>query len=403
MKIEELKISNFKAFKEVEMKNIPNFCVIVGANGVGKTTLLNVFGFLKEAMATNVQMALVKYGGSRAFEEVISRGCDKEKDKIEIRIKFRAQNKGIGQANPLITYQLSIGDDKGQAYVNKEILQYRRGSRGAPWKFLDFSKGKGQAVINEFDDVEDQTQLEREEQTLKSKDVLAIRGLSVFQKYPALVALGNLIESWHVSDIHIRDIRQEQQAGMATQLSTGGENLSLVIDHLAKRNREVLDKIIMKLKNRVPGVSQVESKIIETGQVLLKIQDTTFDEPFLVRYVSDGTIKMLAYLVLLLDPNPRPLLCVEEPENQLYPTLLEELAEEFRDYARKGQQVFISTHSPDFLNAMRLDEVFMLVKKDGYTQVKRASDDEQIKSYMERGDKMGYLWKQGFFTEVDPQ
>ena len=121
-----------------------------------------------------------------------------------------------------------------------------------------------------------------------------------------------------------------------------------------------------------------------------------------MRYVSDGTIKMLAYLVLLYDPEPYPFLCVEEPENQLYPKLLEELAEEFRSYATRGQQVFVSTHSPDFLNAAQLEEVFLLVKEKGYTTIKRASDDQQIKEYMENGDKMGNLWKEGFFEKVDP-
>jgi predicted ATPase len=87
----------------------------------------------------------------------------------------------------------------------------------------------------------------------------------------------------------------------------------------------------------------------------------------------------------------------------LYPNLLWELAEEFRAYANHGGQVFVSTHSPDFLNATRIEEVFWLVKQDGYTQVRRARDDKQIKAYMDEGDQMGYLWKQGFFLEVDPQ
>jgi predicted ATPase len=135
---------------------------------------------------------------------------------------------------------------------------------------------------------------------------------------------------------------------------------------------------------------------------LLRFKDGAFEDPFLARYVSDGTIKMFAYLLLLYDPHPHPLLCVEEPENQLYPTLLLELAEEFRAYAARGGQVFVSTHSPDFLNAVELDEVFWLVKEDGYAKIKRARDDEQIKAFMEAGDKMGYLWKQGFFQGVNP-
>ena len=95
---------------------------------------------------------------------------------------------------------------------------------------------------------------------------------------------------------------------------------------------------------------------------------------------------------------------MEEPDNQLYPKLLYELAEEFDTYASKGGQVFISTHSPDFLNAVELDSVFWLVKnkENGVTHVKRAKDNEQIASFIVEGDKMGYLWKQGFFTGIDP-
>ena len=112
---------------------------------------------------------------------------------------------------------------------------------------------------------------------------------------------------------------------------------------------------------------------------------------------------MFAYLILLHDPVPHPFLCIEEPENQLYPSLLLELAEEFRNYAHRGGQVFVSTHSPDFLNDAELDEVFWLEKMDsGFTKISRAANDEQIATYMREGDKMGYLWKQGFFHGVDP-
>lgn len=395
MKIESLRVKNFKAFKNVEMTDIPRFCVIVGANGSGKSTLFNVFGFLKDAINTNVHAALIKQGGSRGLSEVRSRNST---ENIEIELKFRATNKK--KNNPIITYFLSIGEnDKGRAIVTKEILKYRRGSKGKPWEFLNFNNGEGQAVTNEELETTDESKLSRDKQKLKSPDILAIKGLAQFEKFPAVVALGNLIESWQVSDIHISQVRKEQDGGVvAEHLSREGENLSSVIEYLHENHKEVLDKIIEVLKQRIPGIVNVEAKTIETGQVLLKIKDSAFDEPFLVRYVSDGTIKMLAYLVLLYDPAPHPLLCVEEPENQLYPKLLSELAEEFRAYSQKGEQVFVSTHSPDFLNAVKLDEVFLLVKENGYTLIKKAADNSQIKAYMEDGDKMGYLWKQGFFN-----
>ncbi|MDC9715313.1 MAG: AAA family ATPase [Gammaproteobacteria bacterium] len=395
MKIESIKIKNFKAFKDAEMRNIPRFCVIVGANGSGKTTLFNVFGFLRDALTTDVNTAFNKRGG---FNEVISRGC---KGNIEFEIKFRA--KDTYKNNPIITYSLSIAQENGKAVVDREILKYRRGQYGNPWKFLEFSKGEGYAVTNELDDTINIKELDRENQTLKSSDILAVKGLANFEKFPAVIALSELIDNWHVSDIHINEARNIQQADYAEHLSTLGENLSNVIDYLHKNHKSTLDTIIETLKQRIPGISKVEAKTIETGQVLLKIQDVSFDEPFLVRHISDGTIKMLAYLVLLYDPKPYPLLCVEEPENQLYPHLLEELAEEFRAYANRGEQVFVSTHSPDFLNAVEVDEVFLLVKDKGYTAIKRTSEDEQIKAYMDNGDKMGYLWKQGFFDKLGKQ
>jgi len=112
---------------------------------------------------------------------------------------------------------------------------------------------------------------------------------------------------------------------------------------------------------------------------------------------------MFAYLLMLHDPKPHPILCVEEPENQLYPNLLRELAEEFRDYAERGGQLFVSTHSPDFLNGVELDEIFWMQKEDGFTQVRRASDDKLLRQLIVEGDLPGALWKQGLFEGADPR
>lgn len=397
MHIESIRLKNFRAFKDVTLKDIPRFCVLVGANGTGKSTLFSVFAFLRDAMTTNVTAALGKLGGSRGFVEVRSRGTT---GPIEIEIKLRT-TLSEGRSR-LITYELQIDDSSGRPSVVREILQYRRGSRGQPWRFLDFSNGVGEAVTNELDSVTDERDLRREQQTLKSPDILAIKGLAQFERFPAVVALGNLIENWHLSDFHISRARPEAEAGYAEHLSREGENLSLVVEYLHRNHLEIFRSILLRLKQCVPGVTQVEAKTTEEGRVLLKFQDGAFEDPFLARYVSDGTIKMLAYLVLLYDPNPHPLLCVEEPENQLYPSLLWDLAEEFRAYAERGGQVFVTTHSPDFLNAVHLDEVFWLVKAEGYTDVHRAADDPQLRAYMEDGDQMGYLWKQGLFAGANP-
>ncbi|NLF99033.1 MAG: AAA family ATPase [Lentisphaerae bacterium] len=397
MRIASIRLRNFKAFQNVTMKNIPNFCVVVGANGTGKSTLFDVFGFLRDCLTFNVTRALQSRGG---FNEVVSRGVSH--DDILIELKFRMPISGVDR---LVTYQLQIGKhSNGKVHVNREILRYKRGAHGMPFHFLDFQNGQGYAITNEEEFNKPDEELQREHQDLGTPDVLAIKGLGQFQRFKAASAFRQVIENWHVSDFHINLARgSKDAAGFADHLSVSGDNLQLVAKMLYDNQPDVFDKIVEQMKRRVPGVGMIKPEPTADGRLLLKFQDGAFQDPFIDKYVSDGTIKMFAYLVLLYDPSPHPLLCVEEPENQLYPKLLIELLEEFRAYALRGGQVFVSTHSPDFLNATRLEEVFWLEKRDGYTQVKRAADDAQIAAYMSDGDLMGYLWKQGFFGGVDPQ
>lgn len=394
MKIEAIRLKNFKAFQATELRNVPRMCVIVGVNGSGKTTLFDVFGFLKDAFTDNIQKALSKRGG---FGEVRSRDSE---GPIEIEIKFRVPLQE-SRRQPLITYLLSIDERDGRPYIDREILRYRRGSKEQDWRILDYSKGTGAVVTGNPEDAEDEAELQREEQPLARADILAIKGLAQLKQFPVVVSFGQMLESWHVSDFHISSARRTPDDGYAEHLSKEGENLALVTQYLYEHHRETFDEILKKLASRVPGINHVEAKTTEEGRVLLKFQDGSFKDPFLARYVSDGTIKMFAYLVLLHDPSPHPLLCVEEPENQLYPRLLGELAEEFRSYSERGGQVFVSTHSPDFLNAVEIDELFWLKKSKGYTSIVPVREQSRIKRLVEEGDKLGYLWNQGLFEGAD--
>ncbi len=395
MRIESIRLKNYKAFRDATLKDIPPFLVVVGANGSGKTTLFDVFGFLHDCLKSNVRQALDSRG---RFKEVLCRESDG--DSILIEIKYRMEIAGVSR---LVTYSLEIAEKSGAPYIRHEILRYRRGQNGKPYHFLEFSNGEGYAITNEEDFNKQDEELTRENQKV-SPDTLAIKGLGQFERFKAANAFRQLIESWHVSDFHISAARGRKEAsGESDHLSETGDNLPLVAQRLFEQHPDVFRKILDTMARRVPGVSGVEPKLQDDGYLTLRFQDGSFKTPFLDRYVSDGTIKMFAYLVLLHDPKPHPLLCVEEPENQLYPKLMLELAEEFRQYANRGGQVLVSTHSPDFLNAVELDEVCWLVKTQGNTEIRRAKDDAQIARYMADGDKMGYLWKQGFFEGADPQ
>jgi len=394
MQIESIEIRNYRLFRHTKLQNVPRLCVLVGANGTGKSTLFDVFSFLKDALVMNVGKAVAKRGG---YKELASRGFTDQP--IELTLQFRLEITGYER---LVTYVLKIeADSTGRAIVAREILRYKRGANGKPYHFLDFAYGKGYSITNEEDFSKAEEALEREEQELDSSDLLAIKGLGQFEKFKAASAFRQMIENWHISDFHVSEARPSQEDGFAEHLSTQGDNLALVANFLFEHHKDRFDRVLESMKRRVPGISLVQPKQTEDGRLVLRFQDGSFKDPFVARHVSDGTIKMFAYLVLLNDPKPYPLLAVEEPENQLYPELLPELAEEFREYARRGGQVFISSHSPDFLNALTLDEIYCLRKEAGFTNASRASDSENLRSLFDAGDLPGYLWKQGLFEGLN--
>ena len=385
MQIESIAIKNYRCFRDIVLNELPRMTIVVGANGSGKSSLFDVFTFLKDALTQNVASAVARRGG---YRELVSRG---QAGPIEITVKFRESG------GRLATYQLKINQDDGRVVVEREVLSYRRGQYGRPWHFVDFSRGEGKAITNESMYGTEGAEQKREDYRLDDASILAIKGLGQFRQFRVVSEFRSLIENWHISDFHIADARPSAEAGYAEHLSTRGDNVALVAQYLYQNHPQQFEKVLRAMRQRVPGVSDVEAKPTEDGRLVLRFQDGSFQDPFIARYVSDGTIKMFAYLVLLYDPHPHQLLAVEEPENQLYPALMRELAEEFRDYAQRGGQVFVSTHSPDFLNGAELDEIRWLIKENGFTTVRRASESELLQSLVHQGDLPGALWRQGVF------
>lgn len=389
MTIKSLEIENYRLFRKIKLDNLPGLAVVVGANGSGKSTLFDVFSFFKDSLTQNVSAAVARRGG---YRELVSRNSE---GPIKLILQFRESE------GRLVTYRLVIGMQEGRVVVEREVLRYRRGQRGRPWHLVDFRYGAGQAITNEADCGQKDAIERRQDYELDEPSSLAIKGLGQFRKFRIASELRRLIESWHISDFQIAEARPSADAGYAEHLSTRGDNVALVAQYLFERHRDRFDQILETMRRRVPGIRHVEAKPMEDGRLGLRFQDGSFKDPFMARYVSDGTVKMFAYLILLYDPNPHRLLAVKEPENQLYPHLLPELTEEFRNYAQRGSQVFVSTHSPDFLNGAELDEVIFLAKRNGFAAAQRVRDLPVLPTLVAVGDLPGALWKQGLFTAVE--
>ena len=266
MKIESIKIENYKVFQSAEVKDIPNMAVFLGKNGCGKTTFFDIFGFLHDCLNSNVKSALAKRGG---YKEVISRGHEGED--ISFEIKFRPADN-----EPLITYEISIGnDEKQKAVVKKEVLRLRRGQKGSPWKVLDFSYGEGIAADGELKSYSDVKLADRKPQKLDSPDILAIKGLGQFKEFEAISAFRKLVEDWYVSDFRIDAARERQEIIYGEQLSRNGDNLAIVAKYIHDEHPELFADILDKMKDTIResyeeyGFLPLNTPIIEDANVLL--------------------------------------------------------------------------------------------------------------------------------------
>ncbi len=381
-----LKVRNYRALREVEFKDLEPLTVLLGPNGSGKTTVFDVFAFLAECFEQGLRRAWDKRG---RVKELKTRGAD---GPVTIEIKYKEPD------YPLITYHLSVDEKKGAPVVVEEWLQWRRGRYGRPFRFLEYREGKGRAISGERPDEKDR----RIEIPLKRPDLLAVNALGQLEEHPRVASLREFITGWHVSYLSADHARIQPEAGPQEHLSRTGDNLANVIQYLMEQHPDRLMKIIETLRRRVPRIESVISQSMPDGRLLLQIKDAPFSQPILARFASDGTLKMLAYLVLLYDPDPPSFIGIEEPENFLHPRILPELAEECR-MAASRTQLLVTTHSPSFVNALYPEEVWVLWRdENGYTQVRQVSAIDKVKRFFEQGALLGDLWMEGHFGVGDP-
>jgi len=385
-RIEELSVKNYRALRDLQLKGLSPLIVFLGPNGSGKSTIFDVFAFLSECFSVGLRKAWDKRG---RFKELRTRGSE---GPIVLELKYREKPK-----SPIITYRLAIEEGPKGPYVAEEWLQWRRGSNGKPFRFLDFEKGSGKVFSGDQPDEESQL-----DERLDSPEMIAANTLGQLAKHPRISALRRFITGWYLSYLTADNTRGTPEAGPQERLSATGDNLPNVIQYLKEQHESRLNEILRTLSRRVPRLEKVDADLMADGRLLLQIKDAPFERPILAKFASDGTLKMLAYLAVLYDPEPPQLVGIEEPENHLHPRLLPELAEECRE-ASARTQLMVTTHSPFFVNGLKPEELWVLFRdENGYTHARRSADMKGIKEFMDQGALLGDLWMEGHFEVGDP-
>ena len=429
-RIEGFRVKNFKVLKDVTLGRLWNqqankpltpMTAVIGKNGVGKSVLFDAFGFLADTLKLGVEEACDARGRS-GFEKMRAQG---ETGPIEFEVYYREH----GNTRP-ITYEIAIeAEESGRPYVLRERLRQRRRNQkyGRPFSFLWLEAGNGVAwkgeegyqkedleslldeALKQDDDkarllkVREFMELMRKEEPndterieLKNPRRLGIATLGALKQHPRVSAFSQFIEGWYLSYFTPDAARSLPLAGPQSRLNIHGNNLGNVVQFMEREHPVRFRTILKRIAKKIPGIDRIDTERSNDGRVLLRFNDKGFQDPFYAQQVSDGTLKIFAYLLLLEDPSPPPFICIEEPENGLYHKLLETLAHEFRVHAsgpRGSSQTFITTHQPYFVDALEPQEVWILEKgRDGFSTIRRASDDPIVKNMVEEGLPLGGLW-----------
>jgi len=184
-------------------------------------------------------------------------------------------------------------------------------------------------------------------------------------------------------------------AGAQRKLNIRGDNLANYVQFLQKEHPKRFEAVLKEVGGKIPGIQKITWKKAEDGRLLLQFNDRGYTDPFYAASMSDGTLKYFAYMLLLEDPNPAPLIGIEEPENGLYHQLLGPLANEMRKRANaaNGPQVLVTTHANYFVDALLPEEVFVLSKgPDGASTARCTGDDKSVLGMVKDGIPLGSLW-----------
>ncbi len=403
--IEGFRIQNYRVLKDVTLGRLWNqqkkkpltpLVTVIGKNGVGKSTIFDAFGFLADCLDNGVEEAcdLHKRGG---FEKLVSAGSNGP-------IKFEVYYRESSKERP-ITYELAIAlDNSNRPYVEEERLRQRRKGQsgtGRPYSFLILQNGKGTVWAGEETfEGEDAARIPVE---LTDNRKLGIATLGALKEHPRITRFRNFIQGWYLSYFSPDRARSLPMAGPQKHLNVHGDNLGNVVQYMEREYKNKFQKILDQIAEKIPGIDHIDTKKTDDGRLLLRFNDKGFQDPFFAQQMSDGTLKLFAYLLLLDDPSPPPFICIEEPENGLYHKLLETLAQQFRTHAtgrKNAPQLFITTHQPYFVDALAPNETWILEKgEDGFSTIRRASDDPIVVAMVEEGLPLGSLWYSDYLDE----
>ncbi|MCA9650134.1 MAG: AAA family ATPase [Myxococcales bacterium] len=384
-----LRVENFRSLAKVDVP-LRALNVLVGANASGKSNLLEVIGFLGDVARQDLLPAIDSHGG---WDSLLFRGGSTKRASIRIEVEAQVTRHSSERAHD--HYVLLI-TSRGRARVRREEFKFKR------------TPGRGRRITVDGARVEiDDERASKRNRALAKQSA----GLATLQKLGPdegalqVGELADLFESFRVFDPDVQAARLPSPTPSSASLAADASNLAAFLRWLHDEHDETFELLVDDLRAVVPGLSNIHFEAIggSAEGVRLTIEESTLRGRTELAHASFGTVRALALLAMLHDPNPPRLSCVEEVDHGLHPYALDRIVERLRS-ASERTQLLLATHSPTLVNRLAPEELIICERDpDTGASLIPAIDPSEVRSIAAEDELgLGELWFTGTLGGVPP-
>ena len=374
-RVEELRIEGFRRLRSLQLEMRP-LMVLLGANGVGKSSLLDAISLLSATATGTLNRSLSDLGG---LADVLSRGGSGD--------LLLGVSMDVPGHEPL-DYSFSLRPS-GQAYsISSEVLSQKSQKYPQPFKHID-----SQGPNVRYFDIEKNTLLRPQWEHDPFETSLS-QVPKMFRQPEELRRILGSLAHYHVLDVGPRaPVKLPQQLKPASGPGANGEELVSFLFSLKENHLHRFEAIEDTLRVAFPGFERLSFPPVAAGMLSLTWKEKSFRDPIYVHQLSEGTLRFLWLIALLQKPEPATLTLIDEPEVSLHPELISLLADLLREASRRSQ-IVVATHSDRLVRFLEPKEVAVLdLGEDGFTQATWA-DQLDLEAWLE-DYTLDEIWRHG--------
>jgi len=340
-KIKRIKITGFRRLLEVDLPVRP-FMVLIGANGVGKTSFLDAFSLLSASASGNLNNKLSQFGG---VANLLTRGRSED-------LSFLVDMDVPGY-QPL-EYEVHL-ETKASGYtITRESLSQKR----------DGFEGSFNHIDSSGDDIRyyetEERRLVRPDWEHNPLETSLAQVPKMFRQPEELRRILATATQYHVLDVGPRaPVKMPQPMKPATLPGPDGEDLVPYLYYLRESDRDRFEVIMDSLRAAFPDLEEINFPPVAAGMLAMTWKDKKFKKPIYMNELSEGMLRFLWLVSLLQSPNLSTITMIDEPEVSLHPELLSLLADLMRE-AAKRTQLIVATHSDRFIRFLEPKEVVVM-------------------------------------------